>query len=223
MIKKTTFTFMLLLGIIALSFAQTAEETKSDFNKKTLGVNAIMITLPNNIKNVEPVVAELFKEGTKIKGKNEGDTRIFEGVVFPAISPNGMNYAYRVEKAAKNDERNTKVTLFVANAANEYLSSAQNPTEMANAKKFLESLPLEMQIYEKNEVIKDQNKTLEKVELKGKALEKEANVLQATLKETQEKIEKNISSQAEQAATLAAEKAKLAALQAELEALKAKK
>ncbi len=221
--KKLTFTSILLLGFGALVFAQNAEETKADFNKKTLGVNAVMITLPNNIKSVEPVVAEMFKSGTKIKGKTDGDTRIFEGVVFPYISSNGLNYGYKVEKAAKNDERNTRVTLFVSNAANEFLTSAQNPTEIDNAKKLLAGLPLEIQIYEKNEAIQDQNKAIEKVELKGKALEKEANVLQITLKETQEKIEKNKASQAEQVTNLATEKAKLATIQAELDALKAKK
>ncbi len=221
--KKLTFTFALLVGLFALSFAQTAEETKADFNKKSLAVSAVMITLPQNIKTVEPVVAELFKEGTKIKGKSDGDTRIFEGVVFPPISPNGMNYGYQVAKASKNDERNTRITIFVANTANEFLSAAQNPAEIAAAKKFLESLPLEVDIYAKNETIKDQNKAVEKVELKGKVLEKEANILQNTLKETQEKIEKNKVSQAEQVSNLAAENAKLAALKAELAALAAKK
>lgn len=214
---------MLLLGFVASIFAQNPEETKADYNKKTTGVNAVMITLPNNVKSVEPVVAELFKAGTKIKGKTDGDTRIFEGVVFPLISPNGLNYGYKVEKAAKNDERNTRVTVFVSNAANEFLSSAQNPTEIDNTKKLLATLPLEIQIYEKNELIQDQNKAIDKVELKGKALEKEANVLQTTLKETQEKIEKNKASQAEQVTNLATEKAKLATMQAELDALKAKK
>lgn len=221
--KKGTFTSILLLAFMASSFAQNPEETKSDYNKKMTGVNAVMITLPSNIKSVEPVVAELFKTNTKIKGKTDGDTRIFEGVVFPQISPNGLNYGYKVEKAAKNDERNTRVTIFVANTANEFLSSAQNPTEIDNTKKLLASLPLEIEIYEKNEAIQDQNKAIDKVELKGKALEKEANILQTTLKETQEKIEKNKVAQAEQVTNLATEKTKLTTLQVELEALKAKK
>lgn len=221
--KKQFITTILSLGFITMSFAQTAEETKIDYNKKILATNALVITIPNNIKDVEPAVTELFKTETKIKGRTEGENHIFEGVVFPAISPDGMNYTYRIEKASKNDERNTKVMLFVASTANEFFSSSQHATEIANAKKVLEGIPMEIEIFAQNDSIKVHNRTLEKMELKGKALEKEATVLQNTLKETQEKIEKNAVSQTEQLSIIETEKAKLEALKANLEALKAKK
>jgi hypothetical protein len=222
--KKNVLYFLIpFLGLGSI-FAQTAKEEKSDFSKKVIGVNSITITLPFNSKTVEAVVQEQLKSGTKSKGKGEGDNTIFENVVFPAVSPLALTYGCRVQKLAKDDDKNAKVTLFLrVPSSGEFMSSGVHPTEFAAAQKWLEKLPLPIQIFEKEEAIKTQTATIEKEQNKEKNLAKEKSQLEKTLAETQKELEKNTQTLEEQRKLIEVAKELNTTLLKELEALKASK
>lgn len=217
--KKIVFT-LFLWGMTSLLLGQDAVEAAVEMYKKQPPVNAVRLTLPGNYKNVSSVLYEKFRTATKSKGRTEKGLTVFTGVVFPEISNKTMDYYYRVDRAAKKDEANSTITMFVSLGNGNFIKSDKYPTEVAKTKAMLEQMKratkiLEMEIALKTQhsVVKDSEKKLSDIQAQQTALEKKIEEIKA-------EIEKNKKSQADQKTIIDAEKEKATRLDAEIQVLK---
>ncbi|MBX7240194.1 MAG: hypothetical protein K1X92_00500 [Bacteroidia bacterium] len=209
-----------LLGSFLGVFAQDAIEAAVEMRKKEPPVNAIQLTLPGNYKNVSAVLDEKFKAATKSKGKNDKDLTVFSGVVFPEISGQTMDYFYRVDRAAKGDDLNSTITLFMSLGNNNFVKSDKYPQEVANAKNLLDKMKRATKIYELDIALKDQLKVVKDNEEKLVSLGDQQKALEKKIQEINDEIAKNKKAQGEQEKAIQAEKGKATAIESEIETLK---
>ena len=89
--------------------------------KKTTG-NALTITFQGQEKNVMAVLDQKIRAATNEKHKSKSGFHYIEGAVFPEVSPNRLDYYYRVERASRKSSSKSRVKLFVY-AGNNYVST----------------------------------------------------------------------------------------------------
>ncbi len=217
---KKVILSLCFLGSILSAFAQDAIEATVVMYKKVPPVNAIQLTLPGNYKNVSAVLEENFKAATKSKGKGDKDLTVFSGVVFPEISGQTMDYYYRVDKAAKGDDLNSTITLFMSLGNNNFVKSDKYPQEVANAKAMLDKMKRATKIYELDITLKDQIKVVKENEEKLVALADQQKSLEKKIQEINDEIAKSKKAQEEQQKVIQAEKGKVTALESEIQTLK---
>ena len=220
--KKLTFTFLSVL-ILSFSglFAQEIHETSRKFMRKASG-NALSIVIQGQPKNVENVMNELFKSQTGTKGKTTKGTTGYVSSVFRTISSSTMDYYFEVSKASKDDDIHSRVSLFIAEGNQNFISSSTHPEQMKAAKKFMKGLEMEVKRYEFQVAIDDQTKLIEKVEKDYEKMHSDSLKLETKLAETLQALEEIKVNRATQKVKISEEKDRLEEFRTELGRLKGK-
>ena len=200
--------------------AQTAAEAKEKFQKKIDG-NAVSITIKGQKKNVEDVLKAKFK---KQKTKNDKGNVMIEAAILPEISTNTMDYYYRVDKVSDEE---SKIVFFMSKGYTNFLTSAEDPNEIAAAKTMLESMVKEVSIFEFQIAIDAQMKVIEKAEKDqeklvkdGEGLVKDQEKLEKELEQNKSDQAQNVTDQETQTGVIEAEKVTLQELQDKLNSVK---
>lgn len=183
--------------------------------KKEKG-NALTLTLEGQKKNVETVLNKAIKESTGQKSKSMKGFTLFEGVRFTEVSSSSLDIYYKVAKASKKDQLNSKVTLFLSSGYNNFLDSGESPDEIASAKRFLERMIPEVRRYELQLAIEEQTKTVDKSIKEQNKLEGELEDLLQKKEDLLTAIEENKQNQESQKQTIENEQVRLADFQAAL-------
>ena len=214
-------TVCLCLGIYTISFGQTptATETTAKFLKKESG-NALTINVQGQPKNVKAVLTNDIKTvtGSKPKLKVASSMTSFLGVTFNKVSSSQMDYHFRVEKAGKSSNNST-VTFFISAGNNNFVSSAEYPSEIRNAKDYLSGLEFEVKKYELQLTIDEQGKVIEKSIKDHQNMIQDSVKLEKRLAETKQASIDNKASRANQLIKLDDERAKLEDLKYELDVM----
>ena len=214
-------TVCLCLGIYATSFGQTptATETTAKFLKKETG-NALTINVQGQPKNVRAVLTNDIKTvtGKKPKLKVASSMTSFLGVTFNKVSSSQMDYHFKVEKAGKSSNNST-VTFFISAGNNNFVSSAEYPSEIRNAKDYLAGLEFEVKKYELQLTIDEQGKVVEKSIKEHQNMIQDSVKLEKRLAETKQAIIDNKASRANQLIKIDDERAKLEDLKYELDVM----
>ncbi|MEL6192893.1 MAG: hypothetical protein AAFR66_12625 [Bacteroidota bacterium] len=214
-------TVCLCLGIYTISFGQTptATETTAKFLKKESG-NALTINVQGQPKNVKAVLTNDIKTvtGSKPKLKVASSMTSFLGVTFNKVSSSQMDYHFRVEKAGKSSNNST-VTFFISAGNNNFVSSAEYPSEIRNAKDYLSGLEFEVKKYELQLTIDEQGKVIEKSIKEHQNMIQDSIKLEKRLAETKQSIIDNKASRANQLIKIDDERAKLEDLKYELDVM----
>lgn len=220
--RKSIFTFTLILfwGMSGL-LAQEVHETSRKFMKKSAG-NALSIVIQGQPKNVEHVLNDLFKSQTGNKGKTSKGVTAFEGSVFRRISSGTMDYYFEVEKPSKGDEIHSRVSLFIAEGNQNFISSSTHPEQMKAAKTFMKGLEMDVKKYEFQVAIDDQTKLIEKEEKNYEKMYQDSLKLETKLAETLQALEEIKVNRASQKVKIAEEKDRLVEFRTELGRLKGK-
>ena len=212
----------LLLVLMSFSFtvyAQQVTEGNQPFMKKETA-NALSIIIQGQPKNVEDVLDKKFKGATNTRGRTSRGLTTYEGARYSRLSVATLDYFYRVEKAGKRNDALSRVVLFLSTGNNNFISSDSHPEEIVAATEMLEGLQLEVNIYELELVIGEQNKVIEKSIREHEKMVRDSVNLEHKLAETLKDIEENKINRANQLVQIDEEKMKLLEMEAELERLK---
>ena len=219
--KKLFLLPLLMVMMTGGAWGQKASEANENFAKKESG-NAITITCEGDPKNVEEVLKTKLKK-VKGGGNVKGNTA-HEGVVIEEFSPKTLDYYYRVDKAGENQ---SKIIFFVSFGNNNFLSSKDDPSVVANIKTSLENMVSEIKRFEIQLAIEAQEKVLagaisdqEKLEKDLEKLQKEQIKLEEELAKCKENQVTNKSSQEAQKKQIEEEKKVLSELQTKLGSVK---
>jgi 2-phosphoglycerate kinase len=195
--------------------AQVANEGARTFAKKSTA-NGISVVVMGQPKNVEAVLEEKLQKATASKSKNYKGLRVFEGVRAQNISPSTLDIYYEVEKAGKDDDNNSRVTIFLSSGNENFLDSRDYPDEVNATAEMLEGLEHEVNIYEMKLAIGEQEKVIDKAVKDQEKLVKDSVDLEVKLAETYKAIEENKVNRANQLQKIAEEEARLSEFKQEL-------
>lgn len=220
--KKFSLYLFLLLFAFGGAFAQQASERQEKSPAAKGTGNAVVIELEGQAKNVEDVLSKKFK---KYKTKKEKGYVAIKGQIVSEIATNVFDIYYKVEKAKKGDNT-AKIIFFISLGYDNYLSSAENPTEIQNTINMLNALVNEVRRYELELAIKAQEKvvaenikTQENLVKDHEKLEKEHEKLEKELAENEETTKTNESDQEAQKGKIEDEKKVLGELQNKLKGI----
>jgi hypothetical protein len=214
---KTILTALfLLVGVCSLQLsAQTANEGARTFAKKSTA-NGISIVVMGQPKNVETVLDEKLQKVTGTKSKSYKSLRVFEGARAQNISASTLDIYYEVEKAAKDDDTHSRVTIFLSSGNENFLDSRDYPDEVNATAEMLEGLEHEVNIYEMKLAIDEQQKVIEKANKDHEKMVKDSVSLEVKLAETLQAIEENKVNRANQLLKIAEEGVRLEEFRREL-------
>jgi hypothetical protein len=210
---------IILLSFTLMVFASKAQKATEGSEKSPLGTDGkcIVIELEGKGKNVESVLNEKFK---KLKGKKEKGFEAYKAQIFPEISANTLDYYYKVD--SKGDTK-SKVIFFVSTGYDNWLNSNDHSSEIANTKKMLEGLVVEVRTYEltlavdlQTKVLEDATKEQEKLVKDNEDLKKELSKLQEEIERNKKDTDANAKAQEEQKKVIEKEKKMLEDLQKQL-------
>ncbi len=202
--------------------AQTASEGARTFTKKS-SANGVSVVLMGQPKNVDQVLQDQFKRATGSKGKNYKGMKVFEGVRYNAISNSTLDIYYQVEKASKNDDTNSRVTVFLSSGNENFLDSRDYPDEIYATEELLDGLELDVNIYEMKLAIDEQQKVIDKAIKTQEKLVQDSIDLEISLAETLQAIEENKVNRANQLQSIAEEELRIDEFRHELGRLEEEK
>ena len=148
-----TFTLSLVLASFLVQAQQSADVVEGifPFHKKMADkANGLAIIIKGKPIDVEEVMEMTFKEelqSGKVKNMKHGVMGM-ESARIARMSQRTLDYYYRVESAATEEEGPTKVSLFLSAGNNNFLDSEKYPEEMAAATKMLQELQSKVEAYE---------------------------------------------------------------------------
>jgi hypothetical protein len=185
--------FLLVISLSALfsvSFAQDITEGSRNFIKKE-SANALSIVVQGQTRNVEEVMDRKLRAATGQKSKTTKGLTMYESARLAGASTNVMDMYFRVEKASRSDKNHSRVIIFLSSGNNNFLDSETNPNEFDAAKAILNDLQLDVEIYELELAIDEQNKVIEKAVKDHDKMVSDSVKLEEKLAETIQEIETN--------------------------------
>jgi len=194
--------------------------TFSSNKKLSPTANGITVEILGKPKNTEAVLKEKFTNAKGKSGKNMKGVIGYEATTLTAISPDVLDYYYRVEEGSSKKDETSKITFFASKGELNFIDSNRYPDEMEGAKRMLKGLGKEVHIYELGLAIVAQEKVIDLEEKKQKKLEKELDSLERTKEETIKKIEQNKVDQVEQKQEIMDQESILETLKVRLETVK---
>ena len=211
---KNLLTIVFFLFSAFTLYAQEAQESNLELRKNEF-VNGMSIVLEGKTANVQTVMTEIFRKETNAKPKEVKGVATLANVVLRPVSMLPQTYSYKITKANKEGTV-SKIDFFVAQGTT-FLTAKTHAKEMQGAKKFLESLPREIKIYELNLAIKEQEEVVKKEEKAQTELEKNLTDLENKRDEILRNIETNKQNQEKQKAVIALERDRLQGIKTELQ------
>lgn len=220
--KKLTITLSLILFLGASCLqAQDVRETSRKFMRKS-NANALTVVIQGQPKNVEDVLNETFKNMTGNKGKKSKGVTAYEAAVFRRIASGTMDYYFEVDQPSKEDNIHTRVSLFIAEGNNNFITSNSHPDQIKAATEYLKGLEMEVKRYEFELAIEDQTKLITKEEKSYDKMYQDSLKLETRLAETIQALEEIKIERATQKVKIADEKTRLQEFRTELGRIKGK-
>ena len=201
---------VMLSSLTSLVSAQDISEGSREFIKKE-SANALSIVVQGQEKNVEAVLDEKLKKATGEKSKNMKGMRYFSNARLGASG--AMDIYFRVEKAGKADKNHSRAVLFLSSGNDNFIDSETNPNEIVAVKELLTGLQLDVEIYELQLAIDDQNKVIEKAIKDHDKMVSDSVKLEEVMAKTLEEMETNKVDRRTQLEVIEQEKVRLADFQ----------
>ncbi|RMG55531.1 MAG: hypothetical protein D6722_27680, partial [Bacteroidetes bacterium] len=198
---------LILLSSLPLLAQEVSEGTRPFMKRET--ANSLSVVVLGQPKNVEAVLDEKIRTATDDRGRTRSGLRAYEGVRYPAISGSQIDIYYRVERASRQDDSHSRVTLFLAAGNNNFMNSRKYPREIGAATDMLMGLELDVMIYEMGLLIEEQKKVIEKEVKTHERLVRDSVDLQTQLAETLQAIEDNKVARATQLEVIKQQEARL--------------
>jgi hypothetical protein len=134
---KQIITLGLALAIAFTTVAQNAVESAFNFKKVMVPSLSMEALAPKKITE-KAILDKLSARFGKSKG--EKDFEVFKGIRIPEVGPDVYDmYVYTDKKSKKEDDKSI-VTILISLGNENWISNTTNPTVIANAKTFMQSM-----------------------------------------------------------------------------------
>ncbi len=209
---KTLITITILLILAGKSEAQVSEGT-AVFNK------AEQPAVTGEFNFPAAVTEQVLLDDLKYRGYGKGYTvkgfHRYEGIIFPDISPEKIDFYFKVNEKGKEKDKSI-VTVLVSKGGGTFVSRSGDPAIVDSAKAYLMSLIPAFGKMKLQLDIEEQSEAVARAEKKYKNLVGEGETLVTRLKDLEAGIEKNKQEQEAQKTRLEKEKQLLETLKSRL-------
>jgi len=198
---RKIITFFASLFIFVLYTSAQAYEGTVEYDKKKQP--ALIITYPYSPEAVEGAMVQKL-EGMGLTAKEEKGIfnsskkfRSYKSAIIKDISGNSMDYIFKVEQKGKrgNDE---SFLYFIINKDGENILSNRDDIIIGRAKSFLDDLVPEVEAFNLELQIKDQDETVAKAEKKLKGLQDDQESMEKKIKKLEDDLKNNAKDQQDQ-------------------------
>lgn len=186
---------MAILAVLMWSIgsAQSYEGTV-DYQKKN--ETAIIIELPYPPAVVEDAIVDKM-EKLGLKKREAKGFLVYKNVILADVSSEPADYMIRVERKSRKDKDESIVYLLI-NRNDENIIARRDELMNSNAKTFLNRLTPDVDAYNLEVQIKDQENTVTKAEKKFKDLQDDQDSMEKKIKKLQEDLKDNAKDQQNQ-------------------------
>jgi valyl-tRNA synthetase len=182
---------IVLISLFLLQFyvlwGQKIEVNESKEKLSVGNVNCLVVNIPYGSKDdIENAWKKLMKKANaKVSGKSE----IFaDNASFPDISPNTIDFYFRLDELKKDEGYKAIVGLDLGGA---FLNSKDHPAGYEAAKKMLKNFATDIAEKAIENQVKDQERVVSKLKNQQNDLDKENKKLQKEIEECESTIQKN--------------------------------
>lgn len=198
---KKIITITSCLFLFALYTSAQAYEGTVEYDKKRQP--ALVIVYPYSPEAAEgAMVQKLESLGLRAKEEkgifnNSKGFRNYKSAIIKDISDNSLDYIFKVEQKGKrgNDE---SFLYLIINKDGENVLSSRDDIVIGRAKSFLNDLAPEVEAYNLELQIKDQDETIAKAEKKLKSLQDDQESMEKKIKKLQDDLRDNAKDQQDQ-------------------------
>jgi hypothetical protein len=198
--KKMIAAFACHFVFLFHSFAQAYEGTV-DYDKKKQP--AIIITYPYSQDAVEGAFVKKF-EGVGLNAKEEKGIfnsskgfRSYKSAIIKDISVNSMDYIFKVEQKGRKGA-NEAILYLIINKDGSNILSTRDEIVIGGAKSYLNDMLPEVEAFNLELQIKEQEETVSKAEKKLKGLQDGQEGMEKKIKKLQDDLKDNAKSQQDQ-------------------------
>ncbi len=205
--RRIITTIIFISFIAAAGKAQSYEGTV-DYQKKS--EKAIIIEFPYPPSVVEDAIIEKM-EKLGFKKKESKGFLVYKNVALTDISAEPADYMIKVERKSKKEKDESIVYLLISRN-DENIIARSDALINSNTKTFLNNLSPDIEAYNLEVQIKDQQNTVEKAEKKLKNLQDDKESMEKKIKKLQDDLQENAKDQADQQKDIEKQKQILEAL-----------
>jgi len=205
--RRIITTIIFISFIAAAGKAQSYEGTV-DYQKKS--EKAIIIEFPYPPSAVEDAIIEKM-EKLGFKKKESKGFLVYKNVALTDISAEPADYMIKVERKSKKEKDESIVYLLISRN-DENIIARSDALINSNTKTFLNNLSPDIEAYNLEVQIKDQQNTVEKAEKKLKNLQDDKESMEKKIKKLQDDLQENAKDQADQQKDIEKQKQILEAL-----------
>lgn len=193
--KKIVVLVALFLGTVP-AFSQ-AHLTTVDYQKTMQP--GVELEMPFSDKTViNTIINKIEKLGYKAN-TSKGFT-IFKGVVIRDISPNSLDLYFVAERKSRKEKDASILTMMLSSGFERFIGDSTNSKIIDNAKVFLNNLFTEVEAFDLELQVKDQDDAAKKADKKYNNLVEDGQDLQKKKIKLEKEIVENIKKQADQKA-----------------------
>jgi len=178
--------FLLSICTILVSFTLSAQmESYEKETTMSLGKQSGLALDLNEIdhKTAMKYWSAYVKEHGKLKKNRKADEMYSEAIMIPAISSSKMDLYSKIEDL----KGSSRLYVWIDNGDG-FLTSESNPTDYKNAKSYLDDFAVYAEKEHVEEILRNEDKNLNKLEKEMKSLEKDKISYEKTIEEAKKKI-----------------------------------
>lgn len=141
-------------------------------------------------------------EKSGFKGKDSKGYTMYKNVSLPELGTGTYDVYFKVDRKSKKEKDMSEVTMLVSRGNEVYITEADDAQTINNAKVYLDNLIPNVQAFDLEQQIKDQEDAVSKAEKKYKNLLDDADDLQKKKRKIEQQIEDNYKDQKDQQAEI---------------------
>jgi len=191
--KKLISTFSFLLFMALTCYSQSHEGT-IDYQKKD--EKAILIEFPYPSSIVEGAVADKMEKLGCRKKESKGFL-VYKNAVLRDISAEPADFLIKVERKS-HKENDQSIVYFIVNRNDENVIERNDALLNSNVKTFLNHLSNDVEAYNLELQIKDQEETISKAEKKLNNMQEDQGSMEKKLRKLENELKENSNDQFEQ-------------------------
>lgn len=132
------------------------------------------------------------------KGKDSKGFTMYKSVSLPEIGSEMYDVYFKIDRKSRKEKDMTAVTMLVSRGNENYITEATDSQTINNAKSFLDNLIPNVQAFDLEQQIKEQEDVVNRADKKYKSLLNDADDLQKRKRKIEQQIEDNFKDQKNQ-------------------------
>lgn len=171
----------------------------------------------NDFSYQESIVSKAIQDKMQklgYKGKESKSFIMYKNVTISELGNNAYDLYFKIDRKSRKEKDVTSVTMLLSKGNETFVTEADDAQAIKNAKYFLDNLIPNVQAFDLQKQITDQEDVVKKTEKKYKNLLDDADDLQKRKRKIEQQIEENIRDQKDQQTEIEKQKQLLQVLQA---------